>query len=100
MTLIVEAGDRPPEELSAAIEDANGTVAEHLQFDSLRVRIAQERTDDLCEIDGIASITTDDAVGGARGRVRREFEVGHAAYLGTTGQKWDGRRAIHPDVIR
>jgi hypothetical protein len=61
--LIVEAGDRSVDDLATAVEDAGATVEAHLQFDSLRVTLPQERIDALCSVEGIASITTDDAVG-------------------------------------
>jgi len=63
VTLIVEAGDRAPDEVAAAVEDADGASEERLRFGSLRVTVAQDRLDAICSLDGIESITTDNAVG-------------------------------------
>lgn len=46
-----------------AIEAAGGTVEEKLQFGTLRVRVTQEQIDDLCSIDTLASIETDNTIG-------------------------------------
>jgi hypothetical protein len=63
VVLVVEAGDRPADDLASTIQEAGGTVEEHLPFDSLRVTVRQERIDDICAVSGIDSITTDNAIG-------------------------------------
>jgi hypothetical protein len=63
VTLVVEAGDRPADDLAPAIQEVGGTVEERLPFDSLRVTVRQDRIDDVCSIPGIDSITTDNAIG-------------------------------------
>jgi hypothetical protein len=62
-TLIVEIGDRQQADLAAAIEAAGGTVEATLQFDSLRVTAPETAVADICAVTGIASVTTDNAVG-------------------------------------
>lgn len=49
--------------LELALDAVGGTVEKRLQFGSIRVRVPQELLDDLCELDGIDSIKTENAVG-------------------------------------
>lgn len=66
ITLIVTAVDEEPEtrdRLETAIEQTEATVADRLEFGSLRVETTQEQIDPLCELDGIESIETDNVVG-------------------------------------
>jgi len=55
--------------LSKAIGVVGGTVEEELPYGALRVAIAQERIADLCSLDGIDAIETDNvlAIGGDAG---------------------------------
>jgi len=62
-TLIVEIGDRPQDDLVAAVEDAGGTVETVLAFDSVRVTAPETAVADICSVSGIASVTTDNTVG-------------------------------------
>lgn len=45
------------------IGEAGATVEDRLEFGTLRVRLTQEQIDDLCAIEGIASIETDNTIG-------------------------------------
>jgi hypothetical protein len=63
-TLVVRVGESASvASLSKAIGVAGGTVEEELPYGALRVTIPQERIADLCSLDGIDSIETDDVVG-------------------------------------
>ena len=64
VTLVVRAADGTDlNQLETAIGDAGGTVDERLQFESVRVTIAQEELDALCSVSGIAAIETDNVAG-------------------------------------
>ena len=63
VTLVVELGDCTAEELAVAVESLGGEVEAELPFDSYRVRLAQEAVDEFCELDGLAVVETEDAVG-------------------------------------
>lgn len=54
-----EAIDRVAEE----VEQAGATVEDRLRFGTLRVRLTQERIDDLCSISNVASVETDNTIG-------------------------------------
>jgi len=49
--------------VEAQIEGVGGTVEKWLQFGALRVVIAQEDIDALCNIDGIEKVETANAIG-------------------------------------
>jgi len=60
VTLLVEAaGD--VDALAAAVEEV-GTVEAELQFDTLRVTVPHERVDEVCELDGVAAVETDNTL--------------------------------------
>ena len=65
VVLVVEPdqSDQPSDALESEIEKAGGTIEKRLPFDALRVRIAEERVDALCETGGIDSIRTDQTTG-------------------------------------
>jgi len=46
-----------------AIDGTGATVEDRLGFGTLRVRLTQEQIDDLCAVDDIASIETDNTIG-------------------------------------
>ena len=59
-------GEVTEEAIEAAVSDierAGGTAEDHLRFGALRVRIRQERLDDLCSVPGLASVETDNTIG-------------------------------------
>lgn len=58
-----EVTDEAIERVVAGIEDAGATVEDRLRFGTLRVRVAQERIDNLCDIADVASIETDNTIG-------------------------------------
>jgi hypothetical protein len=58
-----EVTDDAIEGVADAIEAAGATVKDRLEFGTLRVRLTQEQIDDLCGIDDIASIETDNTIG-------------------------------------
>lgn len=63
VTLVVELGDCSAEELAETVESLGGEVEAELRFDSYRVRLAQESVDEFCELEGLATVETDGAVG-------------------------------------
>lgn len=58
-----EVTDEAVERVAEEIERAGATVEDRLRFGSLRVRLAQERIDDLCSISDVAAIETDNTIG-------------------------------------
>lgn len=58
-----EVTDDAIERVSDAIAEAGATVEDRLEFGTLRVRVTQEQIDDLCAIEDIASIETDNTIG-------------------------------------
>ena len=48
---------------AAAVERLGGTVAAELRFDSYRIELPEESVADLCAVDDLAVVETDNAVG-------------------------------------
>ncbi len=46
-----------------AVEAAGATVEKELPFNSLQITIQQDAIDDLCSIDALTSLKTDNAIG-------------------------------------
>ncbi len=63
VVLIVTAEDGQRDALEAAIEGLDANVTDRLQFGALRVETEQQRIDEICELSGIDSLKTEDAVG-------------------------------------
>jgi len=70
VTLLVEAvedadadadADTDVDTLASAVADL-GTVEATLEFETLRVRVPHERVGEVCELDGVATVQTDDAL--------------------------------------
>jgi len=64
VTLLVEAAedaDTDLDALASAVADL-GTVEATLEFETLRVRVPHERVGEVCELDGVATVQTDDAL--------------------------------------
>jgi hypothetical protein len=63
VTLVLDVADAETadaaalDRVAAAVREL-GTVDERLQFGSLEVTVPQDRLDDVCSLDGIASIET------------------------------------------
>lgn len=60
VTLVVEA-DEAADALAAALEEV-GTVEAELEFETLRVTVPHERVDEVCALDGVATVQTDDTL--------------------------------------
>lgn len=58
-----EVTDEAVETAVEAIESIGGTVEDRLRFGTLRVRVTQDQLDDLCSVDTLASIETDNTIG-------------------------------------
>ena len=58
-----EVTDEAIEGVVEEIDHAGATVEDRLRFGTLRVRVTQERIDDLCTIPDLASIETDNVLG-------------------------------------
>lgn len=58
-----EVTDEAIEQVAEEIEQAGAIVEDRLRFGTLRVRLTQERIDDLCSISDVASIETDNTIG-------------------------------------
>lgn len=61
VTLLVEVADGAAvEAVRTALDGLDGVaVTGELAFDTLRVRVAQERVDAVCGVDGLAAVETD-----------------------------------------
>jgi hypothetical protein len=58
-----EVTDDAIERVADEITEVGATVEDRLEFGTLRVRLAQDQIDDLCAVDDIASIETDNTIG-------------------------------------
>lgn len=61
--IVTGESEQAADELEQAIEDVGGVVEKRLQFGALRTEINQERIDSLCDLAGIESVETENAVG-------------------------------------
>lgn len=61
--LIVELDGISADELAAAVESLGGELEAELQLDAYRIRLDQETVDEFCELDGLAMVETDNAIG-------------------------------------
>lgn len=60
VALVVEAADgADSDELAGALEDV-GTIETELEFETLRVTVPHGRVGDVCALEGIAAVQTDD----------------------------------------
>ncbi len=63
VVLIVTAEEGQRDDLESAIEELDASVTDRLQFGALRVETEQQRIDAICDLSGIDSLKTEDAVG-------------------------------------
>lgn len=66
VTLIVETEDGDDQPISAvadAVESVGGTVEKERPFGALQILIHQEDIDDLCSVEGVSALKTDNAIG-------------------------------------
>ncbi len=61
--LVVELGSLSADDLRDAVADLNGEVEAELRFDSYRLRLPQTAVDQFCELDGLKTVETENAVG-------------------------------------
>jgi hypothetical protein len=62
VTLLVEAGENTDTDALADAIAGLGTVEAELEFETLRVTVPHERVGEVCELDGVATVQTDDAL--------------------------------------
>ena|SRR6056297_1725328 len=60
--------------IEAAVAEAGGTVEEKLQFNTIAVTIPHEEIPALCDLDGVASIETDETIGITPGDAGEDVE--------------------------
>ncbi|MFD1585420.1 hypothetical protein ACFR9U_00375 [Halorientalis brevis] len=70
VTLLLSLADEHADDTAAVeadieetVSEAGGTVEEKLQFNTIAVTIPHEGIPALCELDGVASIETDETIG-------------------------------------
>ncbi|WP_313691331.1 hypothetical protein [Halorarum halobium] len=63
VVLVVELGSLSADDLRDAVADLNGEVEAELRFDSYRLRLPQTAVDQFCELDGLKTVETENAVG-------------------------------------
>jgi hypothetical protein len=62
VTLLIEVADGADTDgVAAALEDAGGTVTDRRRFGTLVVETAHESLGDLCGVEGLAVVETDNA---------------------------------------
>lgn len=62
VTLLVEAGDDTDTDALAETLADVGTVEAELEFETFRVCVPHERVDEVCELAGIATVQTENAL--------------------------------------
>jgi hypothetical protein len=62
VTLLVEAAEGEDADALASAVANLGSVEAQLEFETVRVRVPHERVAGVCELEGVATVQTDDAL--------------------------------------
>ncbi len=81
VTLLLSLADEETDDTTAVeadieetVSEVGGTVEEKLQFNTIAVTVPHEGIPVLCELDGVASIETDDTIGITPGDAGEDLE--------------------------
>ena len=77
VTLLLETDETTDvDSLADAVTDRGVTVERELPFETLAVRVPHERVADVCDLDGVATVETDQTLETAADGVGEDVELG------------------------
>lgn len=76
MTLVVRTADNvPPERIAVGVREAGGRVVEELEFETLVVVVEQPAVTDICALDGVTAVETEQVLDGTAGDAGEDVQL-------------------------
>ncbi|MFB6178477.1 MAG: hypothetical protein ABEI77_01980 [Halorientalis sp.] len=74
LTIADDSSASAVETIEETVNGVDGSVDDHLQFDTLAVTVPQSEIAALCELDGVAAIETENAIGITPGDAEEDLD--------------------------